>query len=453
MALLSLIGTHFPGQYAAAISGIPALAEHRPIVDPLAGGRFPHTAATGAGALDGVDGNAGGSGSRDAADTGWRVRIELPETHGADHRSGEELQGSIVVSRTTAPAKRIKGLVVRCYWTSTSEYVYSYVVRPSERDLRAAKYSKFQGYHDSSLGKTQVVTKRGVEWHRGFCEGGEGVEIWRGGELEEIRRVVEGDFPLLEGEAPEEQDHAVPETLSPDGTTTLPFSFVLPTKSRSTSANPAPGAPPNRFAFRSFLRSPPPSLNRDSALVEWVVEAILAVDDGPSPSDAAVATDAPPTDELPPMFGSTLDGTSADLDAYGHLNSSSTLVVERVAFPFSPHDAHTQDLYSSWDVLPPSSLAQIVGVRNGIPLEEQFDSPEERREVAPSVPTFGRDPRDESLGGSRVGGRRVLRGTAVERAGGRAMWSTYEKVLPIRARFKTTGYLRSQVSNPLSVRS
>ncbi|KAK4693416.1 hypothetical protein P7C70_g8928, partial [Phenoliferia sp. Uapishka_3] len=74
---------------------------------------------------------------------------------------------------------------------------------------------------------------------------------------------------------------------------------------------------------------------------------------------------------------------------------------------------------------------------------------DEREVTTGIVPGFGKDPRDEALGGTWVGLARELKGKMVERDGGREKWLCFEKRTPLRTAFgRLNGWIRCEVAAP-----
>lgn len=62
------------------------------------------------------------------------------------------------------------------------------------------------------------------------------------------------------------------------------------------------------------------------------------------------------------------------------------------------------------------------------------------------VPAFGRDPRDEALGGTNMGSKRAMKGKFVEREGGRNAWCTFEKRMVVQGAIgRKQGWVRTEV--------
>ena len=384
------------------------------------------------------------------------------EGEGSCWRSGEQLNGRIELDAIAGmEQKSIEGLVIRAFHNSVTVYSHFYRVDPSDSVRVQNMANKYPGYyHGLAAGK--IVTEERIEFHRGFC--GEPIELWSGDALEGIARSVEGDFPLLEGDrgAGGGFERSLPEIV--DGRAVLPFSFLLPTTTRSDTAASLGGAPSDRQYLRDFIRSPPPSLSGKDCgkgCIEWVVEALLTVNDGSSGTSLETAPSPRPSDltplDSPPTFDSAVN--HHDLSAHGLLNSRSSLLVERIIFPFEPRDADTQDLYSSWTTRPPSHVARLVASRSGIHpsdlgghsdgFEQWEDTPVDEHV---DVPQFGRDPRNDSLGGSYVNGRN-LKGTLVEQRGGRTKWTTFEKSITIKSSILGlfAGRIRTETSVPYPI--
>lgn len=381
---------------------------------------------------------------------GWLARVHLDRQGRPEWRSGEELAGFVELERVRDDALAISSVIVRAYWQSTTVFTAHRLVQvyPDQTGSFLAKLKPA-----SSI---QAIAETKAEWHRSHLDdGGEGIEIWSGGELAEIRREVEGDFPLLgglESQVGEEQPPPPPEPIA-DGRSSLPFAFVLPTSSRVTSSNVSLHPPPDRRDLQIFARTPPASIPGSAGLsgvVEWVVEVLVRFQD--TTDTLASSTADPPSAEAPlssldelPSFSSATDSSSDSISSFGFLSPAPHLLVHRVVFPFEPLDLHTQDMYSSWrpNTLGPWSLA--VASRQGMPIDEVQD---DRPVTEGWVPQFGRDPRDEALGGSNMGTRRVHRGVLVEQEGGKENWSSFEKRMAIKSTRlgRVVGWVRAEVS-------
>lgn len=412
--------------------------------------------------------------------SGWRVRVHLDREGRSEKgfdgcwRSGEALQGHVELERHGGggdPPAPISSVLVRAYWQASTVWTNHRLVHIDK--------NPDQGFFSSLLKPTanglQAVAELKGDWCRSAVEeGGEGIEVWHGGEVAIISREVAGDFPLLglPVVAPEPVSISA---LEEAGRTTLPFAFTLPTISRITAASTCPGGgPPSRRELLQFARTPPPSLPGSdglSGVVEWIVEVLVRfpeldtatspTSDAPSPlADTSSESDPsspsssshpsanvppPPTPlvEEPPSFDLATANPSTDASPFGLLASSPTLLVHRIVFPFEPLDHHQQDLYSAWrpNVDGPWSIA--IAQRQGIPIDEMVD---DRPNDEGWVPSFGRDPRDEALGGSNMGPKRKHRGTLVDQEGGRAHWSSYEKRMTIKTKLgRAVGWIRAEV--------
>lgn len=406
-------------------------------------------------------------------ESGWKLSISLDkEGRGMKMpwRSNEGLRGSVVVEPReglTGPPRRIKSLIVKAFWTSRTQFETSHLVEvPSTSRFGAAT-------------GTKVIVNVRSEWHRGFLEnGGEGVEIWDGvgGELQEITREIEETFF---SEDLQRENAPLAEESNINGLRTLPFAFLLPSVTRVTMSNPSLQPPVNRFLLQNYPRTPPASLLAEDcrhACVEWTVEAILRFEDEvvlssiPSLNDPTLLSSSlPDTPTLPPVASTSAAVEDADNEVsavikelptflasthditspfshVGFLTTTPSLLVQRIVFPFEPNDNHAQDLYSQWRPIVSGRWASVVAKHNGIPLEEisMEDKP-----VIPgkTVPCFGRDPRDESLGGTNMGNLRAMKGLLVEKFGGRDRWSTFEKRMIYQSKMgRKQGWVRSEVS-------
>ncbi|ORY64739.1 hypothetical protein BCR35DRAFT_308636 [Leucosporidium creatinivorum] len=375
--------------------------------------------------------------------SGWQVKVHLDREGRAERgfdacwRSGERLQGFIELERTAEEAKTISSVLVRAGWISATIYTALRLqqVYPDQSTSFLAKLKPA-----SSI---QAISELKDEWHRSHCDGGEGVEVWNGGELADISREVEGDFPLLAGGVSRASEPPPPPTE--DGRITLPFAFALPTSSRVTSSSVSLHPPRGRRDLQLFDRTPPPSLPGSDGLagvVEWFVEVLIRFQD----AEPTTPSPAPLNDDLPSFRAATRDAASAS-SAFGLLQSSPTLLVSRITFPFEPRDHHAQDLYSSWRPNIHGPWSAAISSRQGIPIEEVEDDRPITEDV---VPRFGRDPRDEALGGSNMGTRRKHRGVLVEQEGGRGQWSSFEKRMAVKSSRlgRVVGWVRSETSIP-----
>ncbi|KAM0750415.1 hypothetical protein T439DRAFT_381107 [Meredithblackwellia eburnea MCA 4105] len=439
--------SHYPSsrtyQYDASFDSIP---------------RFSHTSAT---PLNEVH------------PSGWKVAIILDREGRSDTgpgrcwRSGEVVRGVVQVERADIPGqegpferKKVISVILRAFWQSTTQF-------QTQRLLEPKQPTGVLGKLQPAAVNLRSVTETRAEWHRGYClDGGEGTEVWNGGELEDISRQVEGDFPLLEGLRNGGSDSEMPPPIvtptitRPDehsneaDQTTLPFSFGLPTTTLVTYANAVPNPPASRRLTQNYVRTPPASLSSQASrngTVEWVVEALVRVASPETIAEVqaqeAAGVGAGGEEDLPPAFANTISFSSPDYPTrYGHLTSTPDLIVRRVVFPFEPSDHHSQDLLSSWRPELEGPWVSVVAGHNGLTIDEIRD---ERPVTTPVVPCIGRDARDEALGGTYVGPARPLRGQLIEREGGREKWSTFEKRMPIRNVFgKLSGYICCQLSTP-----
>lgn len=383
--------------------------------------------------------------------SGWRVRIRLDRQGRTENgfschwRSGEQLKGAVELepaSPGSPPPKRIKSVIVRAYWQSSTVYTGIKLVQSEPGTGFMAKLKP-------GASTIRAVTEPRGEWHRSELEGGgAGIELWHGGELEDIRREVAGDFPLLGAEhtpsAPEPPPAAT--SASRQDHQVLPFEFSLPTVSRVNMSCACFSPPANRRTLQQYLRTPPPSLSGadgDTGTVEWIVEALVSFED-PEVTDAAPLVDPPEAQEVLPSFRAAVQAPEGVLDQFGFSSTTPDLIVHRVVFPFEPMDQHAQDLYSAWRPLMAGPWSVAVARYNGLEAEEVTD---ERSNGEPEVPLFGRDPRDEALGGSNMGPKRQIQSALVAQEGGREAWRSYEKRMAVKSRLgRTHGWLRTEVS-------
>lgn len=436
--------------------------------------------------------------------TGWSVEIHLDyqgrpvEGPHSRWRSGETLGGVVQLRRPPPSAAGVAAVepcsvICRAFYQSTTLYWVARIQHDSTPQGRMGKLLP-----SAAVLKTDTALR--CEWNRAFLiNGGQGVELWQDGELDEVVRQVDRDFSVLVHEVPPprdggsvtrsaaEEEDSPPPHESVDRTAevlTLPFEFRLPTAVRVAEANAVAHPLPDRRHSHKFLRAPPPSLpatgkhtcanhqlvtvtadvgsdspEGKSGVVEWTVEVLVRFPEELAPEDNPLATSTPnlstirstasdaPSERLPDFNDST-PSTAASLSQFGLLSSTPTLLVHRVLFPFEPADQHAQDLYSSWRPDVSGAWAAAVARYNHIPLDEIADL----TPVPPGsiVPSFGRDVRDEALGGSNIGPTRVMKGKLVELEGGRLKWSSYEKRMPVKNVFgRTVGWTRTETSLPL----
>jgi hypothetical protein len=405
-----------------------------------------------------------------AHESGWRVSIHLNregrgeegEDAASRWRTGEALNGAVEVKKIEGSTthKKITSVIVRAYWQSTTFYHMVSVVQP-EGGTKSKK--------SSLLGsKPNVRMDHRAEWHRGYCNGGgEGTELWHGGELEEIQREVEGDFPLLDAStaatttASSATGTSADATASPrcaDGEaeddipsrTTLPFNFTIPTSTRVTVSNVSPQPPATRRSLQLFQRTPPASLPGSACrngCVEWTVEVLVRFESDEVPTPSSSGSISPPfpraVDELP-SFDSATNAATELSDNFGLARTGPNLIAHRIVFPYEPSDHHAMDLYSHWRPVVKGPWAAVTAKFAGIPLDEIEDT---RPVLGVVVPSFGRDPRDEALGGTFMGPKRPMRGLYVEREGGRSRWSSFEKRKGLKNVLgRLMGHIRSEVS-------
>ncbi|KAM0786492.1 hypothetical protein ACM66B_001950 [Microbotryomycetes sp. NB124-2] len=416
-----------------------------------------YTAATPARAADDTDDGSG-----------WRVSVELDregrtETGpSACWRSGETLCGVVRLhpsgpatsdGQPTPPRKRIASVIARAFWQSSTTYKVARIL-PDEPKTGVAKIFK-------SANSFKTVAELKGEWHR--SEAGEGIELWHGGELEEISRQVEGDFPLLAGQepapiqAPDNDEPSPPPAFHQDGDRhSLPFRIPLPTISKVTSCNALPQGGPLRRQLQHFKRTPPASLRGSeiqAGAIEWVVEVIvryMSESGAQTPSTAAqdmqAPTPLPVADSDLPTFREAVNEGVDGFDQFGLILPSAELAVTRVVFPFEPLDNHVQDLYSAWRPKIDVPWAEPVARYNGLTLDEIEDP---RPVTEGVVPCFGRDPRDEALGGSHMGPKRETLSKLLEQEGGREKWIGYEKRMAVKGRFgRLVAWVRSEMHVP-----
>ncbi|KAK4049166.1 hypothetical protein OIV83_004314 [Microbotryomycetes sp. JL201] len=394
-------------------------------------------------------------------DSGWRVSVELDKEGRTETgptacwRSGETLCGVVRMQHADpatpgARRKRIASVIARAFWQSSTMYRVAKIV-PEEPKAGLSKVFK-------SANAFKTVAELRGEWHR--SEFGEGAELWHGGELEDISREVEGDFPLL---AAQSRSQAADSEPSPPAwhenrdLYDLPFRITLPTVSRVTSCNALPNGGPLRRQLQHFKRTPPSSLKGtdvQAGAIEWIVEVIVRYmnESGAqvTPAEAASATSLSNPDGAQdgdlPSFPEAVNEGSDGFDEFGLLQPSDSLAVIRTVFPFEPLDHHVQDLYSAWRPKTDVPWAEPVARYNGLTLEEIEDP----RPVSEGiVPSFGRDPRDEALGGSHMGPKRKTLSTLLEVEGGREKWIGYEKRMSVKGRFgRFVAWIRSEMHIP-----
>lgn len=218
---------------------------------------------------------------------------------------------------------------------------------------------------------------------------------------------ISDDFPLLDADMTSGAANFDARTGSPTAASnrSLPFSFILPTAGRMDTSDSTIGIVRSRTLDRDSLmrldRPPPPSLStldfRDGC-VEYVIEVLLRFDEN-----------GPNSDDLPP---SILDPLLNPLGEGGLHFPNPSLLVHRILFPFEPMDRDIPDLYSSWgpaiERLPDGSN---MSRRFGRHASSTTDLAVERGIVEQRIvefggvpPSFARDVRDESLGGTVIFG-------------------------------------------------
>jgi hypothetical protein len=218
---------------------------------------------------------------------------------------------------------------------------------------------------------------------------------------------ISDDFPLLDADRTSEAANLDSEARTGSFTDeasnrSLPFSFILPTAGRmdtSDSTVGIPRRPLDRDSLMRLDRPPPPSLSFRGGCVEYCVEVLLRFDEN-----------GPDSEDLPPSI--------LDLNPLGegglHFPNPS-LLVHRILFPFEPMDRDIPDLYSSWgpaiERLPDGSN---MSRRFGRHASSATDLAVERGIVGERIvefggvpPSFARDVRDESLGGTVIFGKFV----------------------------------------------
>ena len=436
-------------------------------------------------------------------ETGWMVAVHLDRQGRSAHgegsrwRSGESLRGWVELTapaeppggqdQTRGPQPRPCSVICRAFCQSTTLY---FIAKVTTADYGPnGRLGRLKPAALSTAVKTETSCQ--VEWNRAFLRGGgEGVELWQDGELEEVIREVDRDFAAFHhagGEGEGEVDGALatatlgpldsrdvplssrePGSESPPppaearmGQQVFPFEFLLPTAMRVAEANPLRHPPPDRHALHHFRRTPPPSLPALEGLtgcVEWTVECLVRFPEPDqtasplataNPSLARVRSGASNAPQEPlPTFHDPTPSTTASLSQFGLLSATPTLLVHRANFPFEPADTHAQDLYSAWRPDVTGAWAEAVARYNNIPLHEIQDlTPVPSGSI---VPAFGRDPRNEALGGSNMGPLRAMSGNLVGREGGRARWTSYEKRMPVKNVIgRTIGWTRTETSLPL----
>lgn len=296
---------------------------------------------------------------------------------------------------------RFRSLVVRGYWQGVT--VYSSHTAPAPVKLKSGVLSLAQ--LKSAAVNAHTVTIERAEYHRGYLgDSGEGTELF------DVREGVVEDAPLDDEVPPSPQEDGKatvaeiehsqdnPTPTSPAEEPSLfrsyPFSFILPTTTRTQFANPSLFAPEDRSRLMATPRCPPPSFDSGdmrNGIVEYIVEVLLRTD---TPEE-----DAPKDGELPSFRASF--AASGDLSSRGLLRSTPSVLVKRITFPFEPMDRDQVHLYSAWcnPVLnPPLSL--------------------------------GRDPRDE-LGGTKLA-TKVESEEISNQNGGGEKWTTYGRTVVAR---------------------
>ncbi|KAK4046475.1 hypothetical protein OIO90_006559 [Microbotryomycetes sp. JL221] len=408
--------------------------------------------------------------------SGWSLSVELDREGRTDSgpsscwRSGETLRGLVVVRPTPTDTggegthdrprrrKRVVSVIARAFWQSSTMYRVARVVQEEAKTGLLGKLKPTPALRT-------VAELRG-EWHRSDCNGGtEGIELWHGGELAEISREVEGDFPLLgqlaaerQGWQPEQPGQSTgppppPWQGDPDSHS-LPFSIKLPTISRVTSCNALPqSGGGQRRLLQSFKRTPPSSLpgqDGKNGAIEWVVEVLVRFADNETEEAATGQENQPAPEEhaapVLPEFVEAVSDSSPGFDMFGLIHSTPSLAVQRIVFPFEALDHHAQDLYSAWRPKVDVPWAEPVARYNGLTLDEVVDPTPVTEGV---VPAFGRDPRDEALGGSHMGPKRQYMSSLVDAEGGRDKWLGYEKRMSVKGRFsRMIAWVRSEIHIP-----
>ncbi|SCZ87770.1 BZ3500_MvSof-1268-A1-R1_Chr2-3g05238 [Microbotryum saponariae] len=382
-------------------------------------------------------------------ESGWKVALNLDHQGrtGNDSegcwRSGETLSGFIQLDPIPGVSqKAISSVIVRVYVQSNTVYTAYRFVQTSE--TATGLFSKLK---TSGAGGITAINEIKGEWHRAYIDGGSGREIWHGGELEEIQREVEGDFPLL-GE--EQQRIPILPVVRQNEPQSLPFAFTLPTTVRISTSNSLNHRIPGRGELQTYRRTPPPSIpgtQHGEVAVEWIAEVLVRFQDLDEPGEDLAVPSTPinmnDDDSLPNFEMATFDPASRHSE-FGFLSSSPNLQVHRVVFPFEPSDHDAQDLYSFWRPTAAGAWSETVARYNGLNLDEIED---DRPVTEGIVPKFGRDPRDEALGGSNMGPKRSMKGKLVDRLGGRDMWMSFEKRMGIKSKLgRLTGWIRVETS-------
>ncbi|KDE03093.1 hypothetical protein MVLG_06390 [Microbotryum lychnidis-dioicae p1A1 Lamole] len=382
-------------------------------------------------------------------ESGWNVALNLDHQGrtGNDSegcwRSGETLSGFIQLDPIPGVSqKAISSVIVRVYVQSNTVYTAYRFVQTSEPAT-----GLFYKLKTSGAGGITAINEIKGEWHRAYIDGGSGREIWHGGELEEIQREVEGDFPLL-GE--EQQRIPILPVARPNEPHSLPFAFTLPTTVQISTSNSLNNRIPGRVELQTYRRTPTPSIpgtQHGAVAVEWIAEVLVRFQDLDEPGEDLAVPPAPidmnDDDSLPNFEMVTFDPASRHSE-FGFLSSSPNLQVHRVVFPFEPSDHDAQDLYSFWRPTATGAWSETVARYNGLNLDEIED---DRPVTEGIVPKFGRYPRDEALGGSNMGPKRSMKGKLVDRLGGRDMWTSFEKRKGIKSKLgRLTGWIRVETS-------
>ncbi|SCV75008.1 BQ2448_8037 [Microbotryum intermedium] len=382
----------------------------------------PISPATEIGASDQQRSTSSSQSQPQSHESGWNVALNLDHQGrtGNDSegcwRSGEALSGFIQLDPIPGVRqKAISSVIVRVYVQSNNVYMAYRFVQTSEPATGLLSKLKTSG-----AGGITAINEIMGEWHRAYID-------------EEQQRI-----PILPVARPNEPQ-------------SLPFAFTLPTTVRVSVSNSLTHRLPGHAELQTYRRTPPPSIPgtlHGAVAVEWIAEVLVRFQDLDDPGEEDLTV--PPTpidmnddDSLPNFETATFDPASR-VSEFGFLKSSPNLQVHRVVFPFEPSDHDAQDLYSFWRPTAAGAWSETVARYNGLNLDEIED---DRLFTEGLVPKFGRDPRDEALGGSNMGPRRAMRGKLVDKLGGRDMWSSFEKRMGIKSKLgRLTGWIRVETS-------
>ncbi|GAA6021653.1 hypothetical protein JCM10207_008099 [Rhodosporidiobolus poonsookiae] len=308
--------------------------------------------------------------------SGWDVKVRL-DGKGRTWRSGETLRGQVaVVPRAGMEQQKVTSLIVRCFWMATTLYTtFSYTRDPYSHNML------------SPPGHATYIEQ--AEYHRGYATDGDGLEL------------------------------PVDERLSAGTASSHDFAFVLPKTTHATFSNPSWCPPSDRHDLQKYERCAPPSFapptgDIHDGTVEWVVEVLLRTEADPGRSFSASG----PSDELPSFaVASAAVGEHA---SRGLLESTPSVLVKRITFPFEPYDRYVEDYQRAW-----------------------------HDDAAPVIPSLGRDPRDELSMSKRVDPGEMAPERLVLREDREVAWSTYFREIAVKGGLMgKSSTLRAEISLP-----